>query len=160
MALRTESGKSAPPDAARKDRPGRNRRRRVIAVTVYGLAFVAYWKVIGLPTDPVLIFAFLWVAVSAWNAAAPWREHLRFARDWSPLIVILVGYNFSRGAADNLGIGVHLTEPIHADRWLAGWALAALVLVFVGGAEQWWGRRHRAALGAQDAEPLACGVGS
>jgi len=121
VALRTESGEGAPPDAARNDRPGRDRRRRVIAVTAYGLAFVAYWKVVGLPTDPVLIFAFLWVAVAAWNAAAPWREHLRFARDWSPLIVILVGYNFSRGAADNLGIGVHVTEPIHADRWLAGW---------------------------------------
>ncbi len=99
----------------------RDRRLRIVAVTAYAGSFLAYWKILGLPTDPVLIFAFLWVGIAAWNAAAPWREHLRFARDWIPLIVLLVAYQFSVGAADHLGMAVHVTEPIHADEWLAGW---------------------------------------
>jgi len=111
----TTPGSGEPP-------PPRGRRRRLIAVAVYLVAVLAYWKTIGLPTDPVLIFLFLWVAIGAWNAAAPWREHLRFVRDWAPLIVVLVAYNFSRGAADNLGVPLHVTQPIHADIWLAGWA--------------------------------------
>ncbi len=89
-------------------------------MTVYAVAFLTYWKVLGLPTDPVLIFLFLWVAIAAWNAGAPWRDHLRFVRDWTPLMLVIVAYNFSRGAADNLGFPLHVTEPIHADLWLTG----------------------------------------
>jgi len=121
VALQTEHPDSAPPPASDASRLRRNRRRRTVAITAYGLAFLTYWKVIGLPTDPVLIFLFLWVAIAAWNAAAPWRDHLRFVRDWSPLIVVIVAYNFSRGAADDLGVPLHVTEPIHADQWLVGW---------------------------------------
>ena len=90
-------------------------------MTVYVVGVLAYWKILGLPTDPVLIFLFLWLGIAAWNAAAPWRDHLRFARDWTPLVLVIVAYNFSRGAADNLGFPLHVTEPIHADRWLSGW---------------------------------------
>lgn len=112
-------------DAARPEEPGpstrRDRRLRFAALTAYSIGFVAYWKILGLPTDPVLIFLFLWVGIVAWNAAAPWREHLRFGRDWAPLIVVIVVYNFSRGAADNLGFPLHVSEPITADEWLTGW---------------------------------------
>ncbi|MDQ6874089.1 MAG: phosphatase PAP2 family protein [Actinomycetota bacterium] len=119
MATRTE-----PPEPATAADPARathRRRIRIGAVTLYLAVFVAYWVTLGLPTDPVLIFLFLWVGIAAWNAAAPWRDHLRFARDWIPLVIVIVAYNFSRGAADNLGVPVHVTEPIHADEWLTGW---------------------------------------
>ncbi len=115
MALRTDLPGSAQPSGQTP------RRRRAGAITVYAAAVLVYGKVLGLPTDPVLIFGFLWAGVAAWNAAAPWRDHLRFARDWSPLVVVLVAYNFSRGAADNLGVPLHVSEPINADRWLTGW---------------------------------------
>ncbi|MDP9240680.1 MAG: phosphatase PAP2 family protein [Actinomycetota bacterium] len=120
MAVQTEREDPATPGTSAA--PGRSeRRRRILAITVYLVAVLVYWKTIGLPTDPVLIFLFLWVAIAAWNAAAPWREHLRFVRDWAPLIVVIVAYNFSRGAADNLGFPLHVTEPINADKWLTGW---------------------------------------
>lgn len=120
MAVRSELE-----DAPRPEDPdtvkSRDRRFRLVACSAYAVAFVLYWKILGLPTDPVLIFLVLWVGIVAWNAAAPWRDHLRFARDWAPLIVVLVAYNFSRGAADNLGFPLHVSEPITADVWLTGW---------------------------------------
>jgi len=120
VAVQTELGDTPPPEQPDSARL-RDRRIRIAACTVYGVAFVLYWKILGLPTDPVLIFLFLWVGIAAWNAAAPWREHLRFGRDWAPLIVVIVAYNFSRGAADNLGFPLHVSEPITADEWLTGW---------------------------------------
>jgi hypothetical protein len=119
--VQTEREDTMPPGPPDPGQIARDRRRRFIAVTAYLVAVLAYWKIIGLPTDPVLIFLFLWVAIAAWNAAAPWRDHLRFVRDWAPLVVVLVAYNFSRGAADNLGFPVHVTEPIRVDTWLTGW---------------------------------------
>lgn len=119
--MRTEHEDSTPPEAPATGRSERGRRWRIVAVTAYLIGVLAYWKTIGLPTDPVLIFLFLWVGTAAWNAAAPWRDHLRFARDWAPLMVVIVAYTFSRGAADNLGFSLHVTEPIRADTWLTGW---------------------------------------
>ncbi|MCA1693740.1 MAG: phosphatase PAP2 family protein, partial [Actinobacteria bacterium] len=120
MAVQSELEDAAPPEGPHPD-PKRGRRLRLAALIAYAIAVVVYWKQLGLPTDPVLIFLFLWVGIAAWNVAAPWRDHLRFARDWAPLIVVLVAYNFSRGAADNLGFPLHVSEPITADEWLTGW---------------------------------------
>ncbi|MEP6695798.1 MAG: phosphatase PAP2 family protein [Pseudonocardiales bacterium] len=121
MAVQTDHEGTDTPEPPGTARAARDRRRRIVAITAYFVGVGVYWKTVGLPTDPVLIFLFLWVAIAAWNAAAPWRDHLRFVRDWTPLIVVIVAYNFSRGAADNLGFPLHVTEPIHADTWLAGW---------------------------------------
>jgi hypothetical protein len=121
VAVATANEGAATPETPGGARPPRDQRRRFLALSAYAIAVLAYWKTLGLPTDPVLIFLFLWVGIAAWNAAAPWREHLRFVRDWSPLIAVLVAYNFSRGAADDLGLPLHVTEPIRADAWLTGW---------------------------------------
>lgn len=125
MAVQAEVDGAQDPQSQSPEGPAtstaRNRRLRFTALTAYAVAMIAYWKILGLPTDPVLIFLLLWVGIAAWNAAAPWREHLRFARDWAPLIVVIVAYNFSRGAADNLGFPLHVSEPITVDIWLTGW---------------------------------------
>ncbi len=121
MAVRTEHEDTATAEVREAAQRSRDRRWRIVAVTCYFAGFLAYWKIVGLPTDPVLIFLFLWVGIAAWNAAAPWRDHLRFVRDWAVLIGVIVAYNFSRGAADNLGFPLHVTEPIRVDAWLTGW---------------------------------------
>ncbi|MCN0178357.1 phosphatase PAP2 family protein [Salinispora arenicola] len=96
-------------------------RRRVITMSVWGVAFVIGWLAIGLPTDPVYAFVWMWAATIAWNSARPWRSHLRFARDWLPVVLLLVLYNLSRGFADN-GAVPHAYELIVADRVMFGWA--------------------------------------
>ncbi len=32
---------------------------------------------------------------------------LRLIVDWLPMVIVLAAYDFTRGAADKLGIGVH-----------------------------------------------------
>lgn len=100
--------------------PRRSRRRRVLAMSLWAVAFAVYTVVGGLPlTDPIGAFAWFWAAVIAWNSDRPWREHLRFARDWLPIVVLLVGYNVSRSFADN-GATPHAIEMVHADRAMFG----------------------------------------
>jgi hypothetical protein len=85
------------------------------------VAFVAGWLLIGLPTDPLYAFFWLWAATVAWRIHLPWRQHLVFARDWLPVVILLAIYNVSRGFADDY-FDPHVTELIHADEWMFGWA--------------------------------------
>jgi hypothetical protein len=98
--------------------PG-SRARRVNAVTAYAIAFTLYWVFLGLPTDPMVAVLWLWLATIAWNSHQPWRHHLQFARDWAPIVVLLIIYDFSRGFADELS-KPHVTEMIVADKFLFG----------------------------------------
>lgn len=107
----------APPDGGR---------RRLAAMTIWGIAFVAGWLVIGLPTDPVYAFIWIWTATIAWNSSRPWRSHLRFGRDWLPVVLFFAAYNLSRGFADN-GATPHAYELVAADRFMLGWATGGQV---------------------------------
>ena len=100
-------------------------RRRIIAMSVWAVVFIAGCVAVGLPTDPVYAFAWLWAATIAWNSHLPWRAHLRFGRDWAPLAVLLVVYNLSRGYADN-GATPHVGDMIGADTAMWGWATGGL----------------------------------
>jgi hypothetical protein len=90
------------------------RRRRLKAMLVWSAAFTIGLFAVGLPTDPLYAFFWLWAATIAWRIHLPWRAHLRFAADWLPVVVLLVAYNFSRGFADT-GAVPHVTELIDAD---------------------------------------------
>ncbi len=49
------------------------------------------------------------------------REHiLQLVLDWLPLVLVLSAYDLTRGAADSLGIGVHLHTMLDFDRFLFG----------------------------------------
>ncbi|WP_240956595.1 phosphatase PAP2 family protein [Micromonospora sp. HNM0581] len=86
-------------------------------------AFVAGWMIIGLPTDPLYAFFWLWALTVAWRPHLPWRTHLGFARDWLPVVVLLAVYNFSRGFAYDENTRPHVTELINADLWMFGWLI-------------------------------------
>ncbi len=106
-----------------------SRGARAIALTVYLTVLLAWiWKV-GVPTDTLQIFVWIWAAAIAWNVQAPKRHHLGFVRDWwLPLVVLLV-YLYSRGFADEIGLfSVHFTSPIAIDRWLFDGALPSQYL--------------------------------
>ena len=101
-------------------------RRRVLGLSIWVITFTAGWLSIGLPTDPVYAFLWLWAATIAWNSHRPWRSHLGFARDWSPTLLALVLYNLSRGLADN-GAVPHVLELVAADLAMLGWATGGVV---------------------------------
>jgi membrane-associated phospholipid phosphatase len=119
-------------------------RRRVVAMTVFAVLFAVAWGPVGLPTDPVYIFVWLWAATVAWNSHLPWRAHLRFARDWWPAVGLLIAYNLSRGYADQ-GAVPHVLELLDADIKLGGWATGGVPLtvwlqqhLYDPAAIHWW----------------------
>jgi membrane-associated phospholipid phosphatase len=123
----TVADSSTPSDSAQPDPivPEPKRRvvtkRRAVAMLIYAALLALLIGVNGLPTDPISIFLCLWVGVIAWNSDRPWRSHFGFVRDWVAVVLLLVVYNYSRGYADN-GVTPHVTELIHADEWMFGWA--------------------------------------
>ncbi|MFI5954755.1 phosphatase PAP2 family protein [Cryptosporangium sp. NPDC051539] len=96
--------------------------RRRVTVPLFAVAFAVWWYFVGLPTDPMLAALWLWFGTMAFRPDQPWRHHLGFARDWVPIVLLLVAYDFSRGLADN-DVAPHVTEMIHADEWLFGGTL-------------------------------------
>jgi hypothetical protein len=102
-------------------------------MTIWAVAFTVFWVTVGLPTDPLYAFAWIWAATIAWRPDRPWRAHLGFARDWSPVALLLVAYNISRGFADN-GARPHALELVAADRGIFGG--------LTGGVPTVWLQRH------------------
>jgi membrane-associated phospholipid phosphatase len=131
----------APPPAAT---PPNNAPRRVAAVAGWTVLFAVACELVGLPTDPVYVFAWLWAATVAWNSHLPWREHLRFGRDWAPAVLLLAVYTVSRGYADR-GAVPHVLEMLGADVGTWGWITGGLPptvwlqdRLYDPGAVHWW----------------------
>jgi hypothetical protein len=101
-------------------------KRRVAAMAIWVAAFIGMLFVLGLPTDPVYAFIWLWALTIAWHSDRPWRSHLSFARDWAALVILLVLYNVSRGMADK-DFAPHVTEMIHGDVAIFGWFTGGVV---------------------------------
>jgi membrane-associated phospholipid phosphatase len=97
------------------------RRLDHLAARACFLAAAAWWLVgVGVPTDPVSLFLWLWLATIAWRWGAPVRTHLEFARDWWPPLATLLFYAYTRGISDHLGIAPHEHMPIAVGRWFGG----------------------------------------
>ena len=72
----------------------------------------------GIPVQRELVVAWVCGALACASLGRPWREVLRLVRDWLPMMILLSAYDFTRGAADSLGIGVHVHPMIDFDRFL------------------------------------------
>ena len=108
---------------------------------IFAVALGVFVAVVGVPTsDPLAAFGLLWLATIAWRNYRPWREHLRFLRDWLPVVLLLEVYNVTRGAADRF-FAPHVTPMIHADEWMFGGQIPTLWLqqhLYEPGVVQWW----------------------
>jgi PAP2 superfamily protein len=72
----------------------------------------------GIPVQRELVVAWVCGALACASLGRPWRRTLRLVRDWLPMLILLSAYDFTRGAADTLGIGVHVHPMIDFDRFL------------------------------------------
>ena len=72
----------------------------------------------GIPVQRELVVAWVCGALACASLGRPWREVLRLVRDWLPMMILLSAYDFTRGAADRLGIGVHVHPMIDFDRFV------------------------------------------
>jgi len=119
----TTPGRTAPAVAP----PARRRRSAVLVRRLLWAALLVGFVVTcvrtGLPTDRVSLLGWVLAGLVVSCVGRGRRALLRLATDWLPLVVLLLLYDLTRGLADTLGMPVHVTELIAADRFLTGGTL-------------------------------------
>ena len=86
---------------------------------VLGLYFVALilWSFrYGIPVQRELVIAWTCGALACFSLGRHPRQILQIVLDWLPIVIVLAAYDLTRGAADSLGIDVHVQEMIDFDR--------------------------------------------
>src|SRR5215216_798746 len=91
-------------------------RRCVLALYVAALG--AWSAKYGIPVQRELVVLWICGALACASLGRHPREVLQLVLDWLPIVVVLSAYDFSRGAADSLGIGVHAHPMIDFDRFV------------------------------------------
>jgi membrane-associated phospholipid phosphatase len=114
---------------------------RRCALAAYFVALVAWSAHYGVPVQRELVIAWTCGALACVSLGQPSRKILQIVIDWLPIVVVLGVYDFTRGAADSLGIGVHVHPMIDFDRSLffgqvpTEWLQARL---YEPGVVNWW----------------------
>jgi hypothetical protein len=88
------------------------------AAALYLVALCAYTVAYGIPVQRELVIAWTCGALAVASIGRPMTEILRLVLDWAPIVAVLAVYDFTRGAADSFGIGVHETPMIEFDRFI------------------------------------------
>jgi membrane-associated phospholipid phosphatase len=114
---------------------------RRTALGLYFAALVLWSAHYGVPVQRELVIAWTCGALVCISLGRPWRQILQLVLDWLPIVLVLAAYDFSRGAADSLGIGVHVQPMIDFDRAVffgqtpTEWLQARL---YHPGVVEWW----------------------
>ena len=88
------------------------------ALVIYFASLVAWSAHYGIPAQRELVIAWVFGALACASLGRHPRQMLQLVVDWLPIVVILGAYDLTRGAADSLGIGVHVETMIDFDRAL------------------------------------------
>jgi PAP2 superfamily len=88
------------------------------ALGLYVVALVVWSARYGIPVQRELVIAWTCGALACASVGRPPRQILQLVLDWLPIVLVLSVYDFTRGAADSMGIGVHVHPMIDFDRFL------------------------------------------
>jgi len=91
---------------------------RWTALITYAIVLFRYSVVYGVPIGSQVIFAWAFVGLACACIGRSWRSILHLLMDWVPLLLVVIVYDLSRGWADDLGMSVHFTPQIDADKLL------------------------------------------
>jgi membrane-associated phospholipid phosphatase len=114
---------------------------RRCALGLYFLSLVAWSAHYGIPVQRELVIAWICGGLACASLGRHPLEILQLLLDWLPIVVVLCAYDFTRGAADSLGIGVHAHPMIDFDRFVffgetpTEWLQARL---YEPGVVNWW----------------------
>jgi hypothetical protein len=114
---------------------------RRCAVGLYFVALVVWSASYGIPVQRELVIAWVCGGLVCTSLGRPPSQIRRLVLDWLPIVIVLGAYDFTRGAADSLGIGVHVHPMIDFDRTLflgqvpTEWLQARL---YEPGVVNWW----------------------
>ncbi len=89
---------------------------RYAALVLYFVALVVWSANNGIPVQRELVILWTLGALACASIGRHPREIVRLVVDWLPMVIVLAAYDFTRGAADSLGIGVHFHTMIDFDR--------------------------------------------
>jgi PAP2 superfamily protein len=91
---------------------------RRCALVLYFASLIAWSAVYGIPVQRELVVLWICGALACASLGRHPREILQLVLDWLPMVVVLSAYDFTRGAADSFGIGVHVHPMLDFDRFL------------------------------------------
>jgi len=123
---------------------------RRAALCAYAVVLVWSCVTVGVPIADDRLFVFAVAGLLCASIGRPRRQLRDLVVDWAPFVVMILGYDYSRGWAQRVGLGVHFQPQITADRVLFGghvptvWLQEHLYTVVPGpvplpaGAAQWW----------------------
>ncbi len=95
--------------------------RSVLQVVLGGVwlgALVGSSLADGVPIDREQVLLWLMSGLAIWSIGSSRSTAWRAVADWLPFGLVLLIYDYSRGAADGLGRPVAFTPQIDADRWI------------------------------------------
>jgi membrane-associated phospholipid phosphatase len=113
---------------------------RPYALALYVVALIAWTARYGIPVQRELVILWTCGALACASIGRPPREVVQLVLDWLPIVAVLWVYDITRGAADSLGIGVHVHPMIDFDRFVFGevptiWLQERL---YEPGVVNWW----------------------
>lgn len=91
------------------------RRGALVAYFVVLLSSIVTW---GIPVDRIAVLLWMLAAFAAASIGRTRDEVVQMVRDWMVLVAIYMAYDYSRGTADQWGIGVNYTTLRDIDRFL------------------------------------------
>jgi hypothetical protein len=89
---------------------------RRAALAFYFVGFVVWSYNYGIPVQRDLVIIWVCGALACACIGRHPREMLQLIIDWAPMVIVLGAYDITRGAADKLGIGVHVHPMIDFDK--------------------------------------------
>ena len=89
---------------------------RRVGLAVYALVIVLWSARYGIPVQRELVIAWVCGALAIGSLGRPPRQLLQLLVEWMPIVLVLIAYDFTRGAADTFGIPVNYTEMIDFDK--------------------------------------------
>ncbi len=91
---------------------------RRCALALYFLSLVVWSAHYGVPVQRELVIAWTCGALACVSLGRSPRQIRLLVFDWLPIVAVLCAYDFTRGAADSVGIGTHFHPMIAFDRFL------------------------------------------
>jgi len=91
---------------------------RWTALGCYVVVLVSWSSKYGVPIGHDVLFAWIFVGLTCASIGKSWKSIGHMLIDWGPFLLVLIAYDLSRGWADNLGLRVHFTPQIDADKIL------------------------------------------
>lgn len=111
------------------------------ALAVYIVVLAVYIRNEGIPLDRIGQTGWLLGGIVVHKLGRPLWESIRAVLDWIPLLLALVMYDHTRGIADSVGMPLHVTDLVDAERALFGGTLPTVFLqdhLYDSGAIHWW----------------------